>query len=365
MQFSEKTVRVSTPGRICLFGEHQDYLQLPVIAAAISRRVCIVGSRRTDRKVNIDLPDVRKRESFEISKQIRYVRERDYFRSAVNVLQRRGFEFSYGFDCTVKGNIPINAGMGSSSALTVCWVDFLSRLTDQQKELEPQEIAQIAHEAEVLEFSEPGGSMDHYSAAKGGVIWLESYPATRMSPMNVELKSFVVGNSNQPKDTKSVLANVKNKLLAIVNSVRKRHPGFSLQTVSRNELDAWREEMRAEQFELLAGTVRNRDISFEARKVLEHSPLDHKRFGELLDRHHAVLRDVLKISTPKIDRMIDAALNAGAYGGKINGSGGGGCMVAYAPENPDAVMEAVRTIGEASIVSIGEGSRLEENTPEL
>ena len=29
-------MEISTPGRICLFGEHQDYLGLPVIPMAIS-----------------------------------------------------------------------------------------------------------------------------------------------------------------------------------------------------------------------------------------------------------------------------------------------------------------------------------------
>ncbi|MFC1564948.1 galactokinase family protein, partial [candidate division KSB1 bacterium] len=37
---------VSAPGRICLFGEHQDYLGLPVIAAAIGLRISVSGERR-------------------------------------------------------------------------------------------------------------------------------------------------------------------------------------------------------------------------------------------------------------------------------------------------------------------------------
>jgi galactokinase len=43
-------VIISTPGRICLFGEHQDYLGLPVIAMAISLRATIRGDKRTDKK---------------------------------------------------------------------------------------------------------------------------------------------------------------------------------------------------------------------------------------------------------------------------------------------------------------------------
>ncbi|HAO48430.1 MAG TPA: GHMP kinase, partial [Runella sp.] len=41
-------MKISTPGRICLFGEHQDYLGLPVVAAAISRRISIEGGKSSD-----------------------------------------------------------------------------------------------------------------------------------------------------------------------------------------------------------------------------------------------------------------------------------------------------------------------------
>jgi galactokinase len=69
---------------------------------------------------------------------------------------------------------------------------------------------------------------------------------------------------------------------------------------------------------------------------------------------------VLRISTPKIDRMIIAANAAGAYGGKINGSGGGGCMFAYAPDDPERVAQAVRDAGgDAWVVSMAEGVRAE------
>jgi len=40
---------------------------------------------------------------------------------------------------------------------------------------------------------------------------------------------------------------------------------------------------------------------------------------------------VLKVSTPKIESMLDAALDAGALGGKINGSGGGGSCLPTHP----------------------------------
>ena len=116
---------VSTPGRICLFGEHQDYLGLPVIAAAISKRIQVKGQFRADNVVHFSLPDVERTEEFAIDFPLPYSKERDYFKSVLNVLHRKGHELTRGFEIEVRGNIPINSGTSSSSALLVSWVKFL------------------------------------------------------------------------------------------------------------------------------------------------------------------------------------------------------------------------------------------------
>jgi len=65
-----------------------------------------------------------------------------------------------------------------------------------------------------------------------------------------------------------------------------------------------------------------------------------------------------QVSTPKIEAMMDAASNTGALGGKINGSGGGGCMFAYAPAHPEKVAEAIEQAGgKAYIVHSDNGTR--------
>ena len=39
------------PGRICLFGDHQDYLELPIIACAIDRRLHIKANSQWNESV--------------------------------------------------------------------------------------------------------------------------------------------------------------------------------------------------------------------------------------------------------------------------------------------------------------------------
>lgn len=88
MQTTSAAISVSTPGRVCVFGEHQDNLGLPVIPSAVSPRITMETRRRIDREIRIDLPDIGSREEFSPGDPLAYIRERDYCRSAVNVLRR-------------------------------------------------------------------------------------------------------------------------------------------------------------------------------------------------------------------------------------------------------------------------------------
>ena len=348
----------SAPGRICLFGEHQDYLGLPVIAAGISLRISVDGELTNERSININLPDIDSEESFSMNDEIRYEKERDYFKSCIKILQRNGFTFSKGINCSVKGTIPINAGASSSSALVVSWINFLVKASDQNKNLTDKEIAELAYKAEVLEFSEPGGMMDHYSAALGGVIYLESFPSIKVRKIKPLPGVFVLGNSGQPKDTKTILKRVKFQVLDIVKNLGKKYSDFSLQECKIEDIEKYSQELNNDQKELIAATIKNRDITGKAKKLLEASNVDLNKLGILINQHQDILRESLNISTFKIDKMIDAALNAGALGAKINGSGGGGCMFAYAPEYYEEVSRAIeRAGGESYIIKIDSGVR--------
>ncbi len=356
------TVRTSAPGRICLFGEHQDYLALPVIPCAISLRIRVEGVARKDNLVRVDLPDIGSEEFFTIAPRINYTKKRDYLRSAVNVLQRKGAVFSHGFDCRIQGSIPINSGTSSSSALTVAWIRFLLEMTDSYPYPGERMVANFAHEAEVLEFREPGGMMDHYATSVGGVSYIDFDPVISLTPLPDHLSSFVLGDSLQPKATTSILSRVKNRVVGVVEKLGKHYSDFSLRFLVPGELKRFERVLNDEEMALLRGTVVNHHITRQARLLMQEEVLDHQRIGELLTRHQTILRDVLGISTTKIDTMLEAAIAAGAYGGKINGSGGGGCMFAYAPENPETVAEAVEKAGgNAYIVRPSKGTELEQS----
>lgn len=356
---SEAPISVSTPGRICLFGEHQDYLGLPVIAAAISRRVSITGATQVAKEVNIQLPDIQSSERFDLNFPLAYTRERDYYKSALNVVQREGLTFVGGIVGEVHGNIPINSGTSSSSALLASWITLLSLLSEQKPTWPAQFIAELANRAEVLEFGEPGGMMDHYSTAMGNVIYLESVPCIKVETLKPDLGTFVLGDSLEPKDTIGILGRVKFGMLDIIHKIKSIRPDFTLASASDEDLSIAKKVVTEDEWLLLIGNISDRDILREAKLELSKPHINHQLLGDLLNQHFANLRDAKKISTPKLNKMVDVSLQAGALGAKTNGSGGGGCMFAYAPSNAENVAEAIEKVGgKAYIISIDEGTKV-------
>ncbi|MDP6457078.1 MAG: galactokinase family protein [Candidatus Marinimicrobia bacterium] len=346
---------VSSPGRICLFGEHQDYLGLPVIAASISLRVTIEGQPREDMTVTVDLPDIGGEETFSMEGDLTYTKEADYFKSGINTMRKDGFTFSNGCDCVVKGNIPVQSGTSSSSAMVVSWINYLSAMSDQAEELEPRVLADLAYRAEVQEFDEAGGLMDHYTSAVGGVVYIASEPEMVVEKLSCRLGSFVLGDSLEKKDTQAVLSRSKERVMDLVFKIQSKNRDFSLHTATSHEV-AEIENLSEEEMTLLTETLLNRDITSEGLDLLNED-IDEIRLGDLLNRQHAILRDTLGVSTEKIETMLEVAMGAGAHGGKINGSGGGGCMFAYAPDSAEEVAAAIEQAGgKAYIVHVDKGS---------
>lgn len=339
-------ITTSAPGRICLFGEHQDYLGLPVITAAINLRISIKGNKRNDKIFHLDLPDIQDQETIDPGQPIHYTRERDYFRSSLNILLRENLSFLNGYDCQVRGNIPINSGTSSSSALIVAWMQFLLTIASDPRKDDPYEIARLAHLAEVVEFNEPGGMMDHFAASFGSILYIDfSIPGGKHQPLPLGLGRFILGDSQQPKNTTEILARVKHGTLDAMSLINQKNRAITIQTLSQESLQHYRNLLSMDQFALLNAFIMNRELTQQAKHILQQETLDHQLFGSLLYRHHLGLRDGLRISTTKIDTMIEAALAAGALGAKLNGSGGGGCMFAYAPDKYEEVAEAISSAG--------------------
>ncbi len=351
------------PGRVCLLGEHQDYLGLPVIAAAIDRHIRLSAVPNGTDHLRIALPDVGAERIIALDDPLSSLAPRDYFGSGLRVFRRWGGIPDRGFDIEVRGELPINAGASSSSALAVAWIQLLFGLYHPGCIPAPAELARAAYEAEVLEHGEPGGMMDHTAIAYGGIVAFHQGDGT-VRRLAGPLPGLVLVDSRRPKETLGLLARVKDGALAAVRRLQDADPSFDLagQTASglADRVRGLPDDLR----ECILGAVLTHDLTRAALVEFQRTPPDPLRIGELMTRQHAVLRNRLRTSTPFIDGIVDTALAAGALGAKINGSGGGGTVVILAPGREAEVAAAVRALGPAAWpVRIDPGARLERISP--
>ncbi|MFW6157831.1 MAG: galactokinase family protein [Planctomycetota bacterium] len=360
-------IRVSVPGRICIHGEHQDFLGLSVIAMAIDLHFTMKAWPRDDHRFVIHMPDLGETDEFVPSEELGYRSGRDYLPAGVNVLKRRGTAFDRGYDFVFTSTIPINAGVSSSSAMCVGWIKMLLALAGDPAADDPTEVARLAHQTEVLEFDEPGGTMDHYTTSIGGLLYIDCLNPidVEVHPLETEVRGFVLGDTQENKDTKGTLRASRQALEAGIAELETRIPDFSLKTTPTEMILAELPDLPAEMAEKLRANVINRDLCQEARWMLESGDIDDARFGEMLDEHHAQLRDRLGISTPKLEELIAACRGAGALGGKLNGSGGGGTMIAYAPDCAEEAAAAVdQHGGRGYVVNESPGATIEYQAEE-
>ncbi|MFX1294065.1 MAG: mevalonate kinase [Promethearchaeota archaeon] len=348
-------VKVSAPGRICLFGEHQDYLGLPVISAAISLFINIKALKTNDRNLTINLLDLNQQRIIPLTnREVHYQYSRDYLCSSYNLFIRKGYRLNQGYHCKVQGNIPINAGVASSSALVIAWITFLAKIFKAQLTL--TQIAELGYQAEVGEFHESGGRMDHYTTTLGKILYITSKPPFKYERLNVPLKGLVLGDSLEPKDTVADLTQIKKQIQIGISRLCCYYKKFNLQTTSIQDISKYLSLLPTEIANCITATLVNRDLTQKAKKLLTSNNFSSKAFYTLLDLHHMQLAQNLRISTPKIEKLIIAAKDAGALGCKINGSGFGGSMIAYAPECTEDVGKAIEKAGGKSYnLSICEG----------
>ncbi|PNT94182.1 hypothetical protein CDQ83_12095 [Clostridium thermosuccinogenes] len=356
----KRKVYVSTPSRICLFGEHQDYLGLEVIASAINLRFYASATDREDSLIRIRIRDERlnylgvknsqglyETETIDISKPIVYENNRDYLKSTVNLLLKSGYPIKHGFDITMDSEIPIGKGMSSSTTMIVVLTKLLLEMIDSPDKDNAEKIALLGFKAEVEEFKEPGGMMDHYTSALGGLVHLKFNETTEVSRINRTIPgSFILFDSMERKNTTKVLADAKYPVISALDDLKD--VGIS------SVRDFYYDEDNLKYLKLLDETrktklmasIDNFRILKEAEALIKGYSFSPEVFGELLKKHHANLRDGLGISTPTIENILDTAYANGALGGKVNGSGGGGCAYVYAyDEDCDRIIKAVADLG--------------------
>jgi len=317
-------------------GEHQDYLGLPVMAAAIPLRCRMVVSPSTDGKWRLETPGLRFAWSSDESWSAPHDGEwnvRDFLHAGLAHAEVQGWEVHAGGHVLCHVDIPLQSGCSSSTAMVVAWVNALAYASGCT--LNPMELARHAHEVEVGRFGAPGGFMDHVAIACGGVLRI--HPGWHVESLEGGHQgAWVLVDSGEPKNTFGHLQRCKLSRLSLLERAgggwRPLEDVAGTETWTDEELALWR------------GTWRNVKLEEEAAESWGKGGGEH--VAKLMGSHHHVLREALGLSTPKLETLGHSAMEAGAWGYKVVGSGGGGCALVWCPRSrTDEVHNALRDAG--------------------
>jgi len=323
-------VTASAPGKIILFGEHFVVYGEPAIVLAIDKRAYASVEMRRDSKIYIDnLADLGISGYF---KKNRFIIEQGGqdsefkllpIKTAVQkILEKSGK--NVGVNVKMHCSIPVSAGLGSSAAVVAATAKATSRLLDV--ELSKEDIFNITFESERLVHGTPSG-IDPTITTYGGVLLFRKGKRFKRIDVKKDIP-LVVGNTEIKHSTGELVSMVKHrreKYAAIIDPIIKAGGKITLNAVN---------------------ALRDYDLN---------------ALGELMNINHALLY-AIGVSNASLEKLVCAARDAGAYGAKLTGAGGGGCIVALSsPKEASQIVEAIEKAGGKAfaVKKSDEGARVE------
>ena len=342
-----KEVSVSAPGRICLFGEDVDYMNLEVITIAIDKRIEVKGRITNTGEIRVKLDDFNQIVKFKNEKQLP-LSKRDYIKSAFN-LYHEYLPSNFGADISVKSNLLIGKGLSSSSAFSSAFVAFFDKVAKVNSS--EKEIAWKAYLAEVVNLDEPGGMMDHFASVVGNVIYLECRDPYFYEKLDLQLEGLVIGDTLKRKKTIELLTLRKSEIQCGTDILKGFYNDFDLLNFPFNKALQHYEEQNKPELKRILGVLGIRDIVREGYKLIKSKEASEDDFIYLINKHHELQQTYFENVTEEMGVLIEMAKKAGAKACKLLGTGNGGSFLAYAPSKEKAVVKSIQKGGgEAYIV---------------
>jgi mevalonate kinase len=277
-------------GKVILFGEHFVVHGVPGIVSAIDS-TADAEVKKTEK--GLVIKDERKgAKGYAEEKRLQQIE------SIERMLETMGLDPKTPLNIWLGGTLPGFSGLGASAASSVAIARAISE--ELKLKLSDEKINQIAYEAEKAYAGNPSG-IDNTAATYGGLLWFKKNMTggvntiAKLSIQNpVEI---IIGSTGIVANTKAMVAGVAER--------KKRNP---------------------EKYNLLFRQAE--ELAFTAKKALQ--TFDLKRVGELMNENHRLLQEI-EVSCKELDQLVDLARKQGAFGAKLTGGGGGGCMTALTP----------------------------------
>jgi D-glycero-alpha-D-manno-heptose-7-phosphate kinase len=232
-------------------------------------------------------------------------------------------------DIELSSDVPYSSGLGGSSALTVAMAAALAASVGREFG-GPGEV-ELVRDVETRVLGKPAGVQDYFPPLSGGLHNLRFFPG-RIEPERREV------------DPALWLQH-----LTLFDTGASHSSGMNNWEIFRSRLEGD-----------LGVAARLDDVRSAAVEMAEAADAeDFRAMGSALRREWEARRRLAPVvSSPAIEAAIAAALEAGAWGGKACGAGGGGCVVVLSsPARTPAVREALSTRHEGRLLLVAAENR--------
>ena len=222
-----------------------------------------------------------------------------------------------GVTVSIKSDVPPASGLGTSSAITVGILRGLIELFKLPVPMTSQkELAEMAYVVEREILGMAGGIQDQYAATGKGIRFvtyselgtmIEELPMSPTFLQSFQMHTLLCYTGQH---------HVSSDLILEQKEKAQPQDLLLLKALTHQLKQAWQQEDLLTAFSLI-------NNSYQVKRRLHD-----------------------KISTPEIDALYTAGLEAGAWGGKLLGAGGGGYFLFFVPfEAQQSVKTAVTKLG--------------------
>ena len=279
----------SAPGKVILFGEHFVVYGVKAILCSINKRVTVTAEKTSERKISIN-SKIGKLE-LEPDKPISEINSplKPFYYLANKSIENK----DSGIRIQIDSEIPLGAGLGSSSACCVAGAAAIFKLFGN---ISREEVLKLAIEAERTIFENTSGA-DCTVCTYGGIMEYDKNKGFKKIEHEPNFQLVII-NSNMEHSTQSMVSKVKEF-----------------------------EKRNKEEFSRLSNLESK--VIEDVLKLIKENKM--QEIGQKMNQNQEYLENI-GISNKELTKMVKIGQES-SFGAKITGSGGGGCIFALTNES--------------------------------
>lgn len=330
------------PGRVNLIGEHLDYNGGHVLPFALERSTWVAVSRRRDGVLRAR--STRYREVLEVPVAA-LAGATGWGAYLAGVMWALGPDTTgwAGADVMVDSDVPAGSGLSSSAALECAWVLALADLggLDTASPDVRRHLAAVAQHAEVTVVGAPVGIMDQtvsLLAVEGHALYLDTrtldFEQVPLHPVERGYRLLIVDTGSPHTLATNGYRDRRLACEAAAHALGVEHLAHADPT--RVEAAELTDPIRRRARHVVTEEART------AAAVVALRRSDFDELGRLMTESHASMARDFENSTPALDAVVAASLEAGAAGARMTGGGwGGAAIMLVGAARVDAVTQAI------------------------